>query len=152
MSKVKHFFTEKQSSRETLAPDATSPVPKAIPNLIIPVGDPAGIGMEVVLKAMATVNPDYQITLVGTRSLLTQAYKNLSENLSKNLSKNLALASTSNSTSRPKSYPKLANPDRLTIIDVPLEPEILREITSGVAMQQVGRRVLLTLSGRSRRL
>jgi len=132
MSKVKHFFTEKQSSRETLAPDATSPVPKAIPNLIIPVGDPAGIGMEVVLKAMATVNPDYQITLVGTRSLLTQAYKNLSENLSKNLSKNLALASTSNSTSRPKSHPKLANPDRLTIIDVPLEPEILREITSGV--------------------
>lgn len=128
MSKVKHFFTEKKSSRENLIPDTVSPVPKAIPNLIIPVGDPAGIGMEVVLKAMATVNPDYQITLVGTRSLLAQAYKDLSENLSKNLSENLAL----DSTSRPKSHPKLANPDRLTILDVPLAPEILREITSGV--------------------
>ena len=132
MSKVKHFFTEKKSSQQNLILDTVSPVPKPIPNLIIPVGDPAGIGMEVVLKAMATVNPDHQITLVGTRSLLTQAYEDLLEVLANNSPKNLALASTSNSISRPKSHPKLANPDRLTIIDVPLEPEILREITLGV--------------------
>lgn len=124
MSKVKHFFTEKKPSRETLAPDAVYLVPKAIPNLVIPVGDPAGIGMEVVLKAMATVNPAYQITLVGTKSLLIQTY----ENLSKNLSENSSLASTAHPIDRPK----LANPDRLKIIDVPLAPEILREITPGV--------------------
>ncbi len=147
MSKVKHFFTEKKPSRETLAPDAVYLVPKAIPNLVIPVGDPAGIGMEVVLKAMATVNPAYQITLVGTKSLLIQTY----ENLSKNLSENSSLASTAH----PIDHPKLVNPDRLSIIDVPLAPEILREITPGVGNAASGaasfaylqRAIEATLSG-----
>ncbi|NJL89250.1 MAG: 4-hydroxythreonine-4-phosphate dehydrogenase PdxA [Coleofasciculaceae cyanobacterium SM2_1_6] len=125
--------------------------------------------MEVVLKALATVNPAYQITLVGTKSLLTQAYENLSKNLSENLSKNLSenlsenlsLASTAHPATYPKlaypklAYPKLANPDRLRIIDVPLGSEVLREITPGVGNAASGwasfayleRAIEATLSG-----
>jgi 4-hydroxythreonine-4-phosphate dehydrogenase len=47
-----------------------------IPRLVIPVGDPAGIGPEVVLKAIADspISSSCQITLIGTRTLLEKAY------------------------------------------------------------------------------
>jgi len=47
--------------------------------LVIPVGDPAGIGPEVVLKALADleVAQDCEITLVGSRRLLRQVYSHL---------------------------------------------------------------------------
>ncbi len=47
-----------------------------IPRLVIPVGDPAGIGLEVVLKAIADspISCSCQITLIGTRTLLEKAY------------------------------------------------------------------------------
>ena len=76
-----------------------------IPKIVIPVGDPAGIGMEVVLKAVATVSRDYQITLVGTKKLLEQTYKDLP-------------------------HQGLADPANLEIIDVPLGLET--KITQGV--------------------
>lgn len=39
--------------------------------VVIPIGDPAGIGPEVTLKALAQLNqPEVQITLVGSRSVL----------------------------------------------------------------------------------
>lgn len=83
-------------------PKSMSPIPK----IIIPVGDPAGIGMEVVLKAGAKKpHNNYQITLVGTRKLLEQTYQDLPDR-------------------------GLADPASLEIIDVPLEAAT--QITQGV--------------------
>lgn len=49
------------------------------PRLVIPLGDPAGIGTEVVLKALAMPGPwgAAAITLVGDRALLTRQYEQL---------------------------------------------------------------------------
>jgi 4-hydroxythreonine-4-phosphate dehydrogenase len=53
------------------------------PRLVIPVGDPAGIGMEVVLKALAA--EDFvgrsRITLIGTEALLHQTIATLGSSL-----------------------------------------------------------------------
>ncbi len=73
------------------------------PKIVIPVGDPAGIGMEVVLKAGAKANNSYQITLVGTRELLEQTYQDLP-------------------------HQGLADPASLEIIDVPLDAAITQSI------------------------
>lgn len=100
-----------------------------IPKIVIPVGDPAGIGMEVVLKAGAEVSRDYQITLVGTRKLLEQTYQDLPNQ-------------------------GLADPANLEIIDVALEPGT--KITQGVGNAASGaasfaylqRAIALTLAGK----
>jgi len=49
------------------------------PRLAITLGDPAGIGPEVVLKALAVpiVNQGCQLTVIGSRSVLNQAYTRL---------------------------------------------------------------------------
>lgn len=78
-----------------------SPTPK----IVIPVGDPAGIGMEVVLKAGANIPSNYQITLIGSRKLLEQTYQDLPDQ-------------------------GLADPANLEIIDVPLD--LGTRITQGV--------------------
>ncbi|MBH8571674.1 4-hydroxythreonine-4-phosphate dehydrogenase PdxA [Nostocaceae cyanobacterium CENA369] len=82
------------------------------PRLALTLGDPAGIGPEVILKALA--NPDVMqncdVAVVGNRDLLVRTYKQLS------LNGNLT---------------PLVNPDRLTIVDVPLNREIESEIVSG---------------------
>lgn len=82
------------------------------PRLALTLGDPAGIGPEVILKALA--NPDVMqncdVAVVGNRDLLVRTYKQLS------LNGNLT---------------PLVNPDRLTIVDVPLNREIEGEIVSG---------------------
>lgn len=108
MSKIKHFFTEKFSPppEDDRSPgSAPAKLVSQIPKLVVPVGDPAGIGMEVVLKAGAKLKGNYQITLVGTRKLLEQTYQNLPDR-------------------------GLADPANLEIIDVPLDPAT--EITQGV--------------------
>jgi 4-hydroxythreonine-4-phosphate dehydrogenase len=66
--------------------------------------------MEVVLKAMAKVSPDYAVTLVGTRILLEQTYHQLSK-----------LANY-----------QLADPANLDIINVDLAADTQQEITLGV--------------------
>lgn len=48
------------------------------PRLAIALGDPAGIGPEVILKALAEAKPDYQITVFGHRKLLVDCYQQLS--------------------------------------------------------------------------
>lgn len=56
-------------------------VSPSLPRLALTLGDPSGIGTEVVLKALAdsAIAQLAQITLVGTRSLLEQSYLRLKQ-------------------------------------------------------------------------
>jgi 4-hydroxythreonine-4-phosphate dehydrogenase len=80
------------------------------PRLAITLGDPAGIGSEVVLKALAVPPVNCEVTLVGNRSLLLATYKQL--------------------RSRYPDTP-LANPEQLHLLDVPLAPSIEQHIVVG---------------------
>ncbi|MBW4428201.1 MAG: 4-hydroxythreonine-4-phosphate dehydrogenase PdxA [Nostoc desertorum CM1-VF14] len=82
------------------------------PRLALTLGDPAGIGPEVILKALAEpeISKKYDVTVVGNGALLVKAYHKL------NLIENLAL---------------LANPDELSVIDVQLGGEIKDQIIAG---------------------
>ncbi len=71
-----------------------------IPHLAITIGDPAGIGSEIVLKALANLNLNCEITVIGSSSVLQATYEHLLSN--SNLSSEY-----------------LANPETLTIIDRP---------------------------------
>lgn len=79
------------------------------PRLAVTLGDPAGIGPEVVLKALAdpTVTANCEITVIGSQSLLQTAYTQL----------------------RQQTQEALANPKMLSILDIPLEASV---ITPGV--------------------
>ncbi len=69
------------------------------PHLALTLGDPAGIGPEVALKALADpqATADCQVTLVGDRALWQAAYQHL----------------------QPRSREPLANPDNWPLRDVP---------------------------------
>jgi 4-hydroxythreonine-4-phosphate dehydrogenase len=83
------------------------------PRLVITLGDPAGIGTEVVLKALSDRSlSDYDLTLVGNRELLLDRYRYLCQQI--------------------PSTVELAKPTDLKIIDVPLD----REIRDGVKIGQ----------------
>jgi 4-hydroxythreonine-4-phosphate dehydrogenase len=82
------------------------------PRLVITLGDPAGIGTEVVLKA--AIDPSIQaidLTIVGNRQLLESSYQQLRK-----------VAPTV----------EFANPADLQIIDYPLSPEIREGVQIGV--------------------
>ncbi|WP_013320356.1 4-hydroxythreonine-4-phosphate dehydrogenase PdxA [Gloeothece verrucosa] len=83
-------------------------------HLAVTLGDPAGIGPEVVLKALAdpSVAENYQITVVGSRALLISTYERL----------------RSLSHLKPED---LAEPDSLSILDLPLEKTLLSQIRLG---------------------
>jgi 4-hydroxythreonine-4-phosphate dehydrogenase len=78
-------------------------------------GDPAGIGSEVVLKALAdpSVTENCRVTLIGSRSLLQDTYQNLRQHA------HLAAS-------------ELANPETLSILDIPLDRSTLAQIQVGV--------------------
>ena len=81
------------------------------PRLALTLGDPAGIGPEVILKALRDpeVSKSCDVTVVGSRDLLVETYTKLqAEN------------------SQP-----LANPAELSILDVPLDKHIHDEIIIG---------------------
>jgi len=82
------------------------------PRLAVTLGDPAGIGTEVILKALADSNIyNYcDLTIVGTRELLIKNYTCLQVN--ENID--------------------LANPAQLSILDVSLDDNIKDEIALGV--------------------
>jgi 4-hydroxythreonine-4-phosphate dehydrogenase len=82
--------------------------------IIIPLGDPAGIGTEVVLKALARLDAATidSICLVGNRELLAARYRYLRDIC------DLPPAVT---------YP-LCDPDRVETIEVPLEKDVLDNI------------------------
>jgi 4-hydroxythreonine-4-phosphate dehydrogenase len=102
MKTQKTFFTEKLSSQQRR------------PRLAITLGDPAGIGPEVVLKALADpeVTSDCEITMIGSRSLLQSTYTQLRQRL--------------------EDQDSLADPERLPILDIELEASAERQITTGV--------------------
>lgn len=76
------------------------------PQLAVTLGDPAGIGPEVVLKALAVPPVNCDVTVVGSRSLLTATYQQVR-------SRNLVL--------------NLADPETLNVLDVslPLEEQAI---------------------------
>jgi len=82
------------------------------PRLAIPLGDPAGIGTEVVLKVLADAQfaQACDITVIGSQTLLTATYAQLSAVIGK---------------------AELADPAQLTLLDIPLEPELERQIIWG---------------------
>ncbi|NJM18417.1 MAG: 4-hydroxythreonine-4-phosphate dehydrogenase PdxA [Richelia sp. SM1_7_0] len=82
------------------------------PRLALTLGDPAGIGTEVVLKALAdsVVGEGCDLTVVGNRDLLLKSYTNLLQN------ENI----------------KLANPAELNVLDVNLDDDIKDAIIPGV--------------------
>jgi 4-hydroxythreonine-4-phosphate dehydrogenase len=106
--------------------------------LAIALGDPAGIGAEVVLKALsdpaATQNCD--ITVVGSRKLLQNAYKSLQKTL----------------ITQKQQDVNLANPEHLTILEVPLAESIESQIvlgTGNAASGEAGFRFLETAIART---
>lgn len=82
-----------------------------LPRLALPIGDPAGIGPEVALKALAdpTLNRKCQIALIGSRSLLSATYRHLKE----------------------QGVEGLANPEALALVDVEIAPAVAAQITLG---------------------
>jgi 4-hydroxythreonine-4-phosphate dehydrogenase len=82
------------------------------PRLAITLGDPAGIGTEVVLKAIADRSlADYDLTLVGNLGLLIDRYQQLRHQIPAEI--------------------ELPNPADLNIIDVPLNPAIRQGVKIG---------------------
>lgn len=82
------------------------------PKLIITLGDPAGIGTEVVLKALSDGSVAAQdITVIGNRELLIDRYRQLQQQVPATV--------------------ELANPNDLNTIDVPLDRWILDGIEIG---------------------
>lgn len=81
------------------------------PRLAIALGDPAGIGPEIILKALAdsAVTQAGEITVVGSRAVLQSTYERL----------------VGNSV-------RLADPDRLALIDVPLAVEMMAQLQPGI--------------------
>lgn len=82
------------------------------PHLAITLGDPAGIGAEIILKALAdsSVTANCQVTVIADRSLLENAYKQLRGKLGKEA---------------------LANPDSLSILEISIEPTLKAQIDTG---------------------
>ena len=70
-------------------------------HLALTIGDPAGIGTEIVLKALTdtSITENCQITVIGTRSIIEFTYQHL---LQQGITKN-----------------SLADPDTLSIVDIP---------------------------------
>ncbi|WP_017654096.1 4-hydroxythreonine-4-phosphate dehydrogenase PdxA [Fortiea contorta] len=83
------------------------------PRLALTVGDPAGIGAEVVLKALADpeVGQNCDVSVVGNWDWLMKTYEQL------NLTENSA---------------PLANPAQLSIVDVPLNAQIQSQLRTGI--------------------
>ncbi|MEC4805028.1 MAG: 4-hydroxythreonine-4-phosphate dehydrogenase PdxA [Jaaginema sp. PMC 1079.18] len=83
------------------------------PHLAIPIGDPAGIGPEVVLKALTDpqITEKCQISLVGDRVLLRRIYAHLKDQWLEDKD--------------------LANPDDLDVFEVSLTPEVRDGVTLG---------------------
>ncbi|MBD2337690.1 4-hydroxythreonine-4-phosphate dehydrogenase PdxA [Calothrix sp. FACHB-156] len=90
------------------------------PRLALTLGDPAGIGPEVILKALADpdISQKFNVTVVGNLDLLVQTHKNL-------------LSLTNNLV-------PLANPEQLSVIDVPLPRKMKDEIMIGTGNQASG--------------
>jgi 4-hydroxythreonine-4-phosphate dehydrogenase len=85
------------------------------PRLAITCGDPAGVGTEVIFKALVdpTLTQNCDLTIIGNRSLLLQSYQQLEQTLGSNLDS------------------ILAHPEQLTILDVPMANSMIQQIQWG---------------------
>jgi 4-hydroxythreonine-4-phosphate dehydrogenase len=84
----------------------------SIPRIALTPGDPAGIGSEVILKALAdpALMQGCDLTVVGSRHQLVETYHNLKN----------------------RSTEALIDPSQLSILDIEIEPEIETQIITGV--------------------
>lgn len=82
--------------------------------LAVTIGDPSGIGPEVVLKALADpeVVQNCDITVVGSRSLLQKTYAQLTQQI-------------------PENREILRDPTSLSVLDVPLDAQKEQQMTLG---------------------
>ncbi|MEA5617258.1 4-hydroxythreonine-4-phosphate dehydrogenase PdxA [Cronbergia sp. UHCC 0137] len=97
------------------------------PRLLVTLGDPGGIGTEVILKALADpeVGKNCDLVVVGSRDLLLRCYENLTR------------------------YSLLvANPADLVVIDVPVDGEIVTGVGNAVSFAYLEYAIALTLSGK----
>ncbi|KFF40934.1 MAG: pyridoxal phosphate biosynthesis protein, partial [Candidatus Atelocyanobacterium thalassa isolate SIO64986] len=80
------------------------------PKLALTLGDPAGIGPEIILKVLAdpVISQSCELTVIGTKSILLENYQQL-----------------------PIEKEKLANPERFSILDVPIDPIVQSQIIPG---------------------
>ncbi len=97
------------------------------PRLAVTLGDPAGIGPEVILKALADTHcwQGCEVTLVGSRTLLQASYERLRKACGIPERHRLSVGE-SQTTRLP-----LANPNQFDLLDVPLHPEIGQQIVLG---------------------
>jgi len=84
------------------------------PRLAVTLGDPAGIGPEVTLKALADpqVSQNCDITVIGSKTQLVRNYAQLRQK-----------------QRHPNEY---VNPDKLSILDVELEGQVEEQIITGI--------------------
>jgi 4-hydroxythreonine-4-phosphate dehydrogenase len=105
-----------------------------IPSLAITQGDPAGIGSEIILKALAdsSLGEKSQLTVIGNRQLLQFTYEHLLEQTE-------------------LTQEDLANPQTLAILDVPMEDSITLGqgdgISGGFSFDCLAKAIALTLEG-----
>lgn len=94
------------------------------PHLAVTLGDPAGIGPEVVLKALAdpTCTQHCDVTVVGSRALLLKTYEQL----------------RLKPFSPGQELEPLADPEQLSILDLQLDQNLAHQITLGVASAASG--------------
>lgn len=103
-------FAENMQSKEQNKVTGVPPSQTLVrPHLALPLGDPAGIGSEIVLKALADplMTQDCAITVIGSRRLLESAYQSL----------------------KSKTTEALADPETLDILDI--TPNSVSEIKLG---------------------
>lgn len=91
------------------------------PRLAIVLGDPAGIGTEVVLKALGdrALREACEMTLIGNRTLLHQTYQHLRQT-------DAAQSEAAQANSAP-----LANPEDLHLHNLPLPSSVIEQIRLG---------------------
>ncbi|MEY2857060.1 MAG: pyridoxal phosphate biosynthetic protein [Cyanobacteriota bacterium] len=105
-----------------------------IPSLAITQGDPAGIGSEIILKALAdsSLGEKSQLTVIGNRQLLQFTYEHLLEQTE-------------------LTQEDLANPQTLAILDVPMEDSITLgqgdAVSGGFSFDCLAKAIALTLEG-----
>jgi 4-hydroxythreonine-4-phosphate dehydrogenase len=82
--------------------------PRYLPRLAVSLGDPAGIGPEVILKALSdpTISQSYHLTVIGNLSLLKMTYQQLG-------------------------LEDLADPENVSVLDIPIDSKIIQQITLG---------------------
>lgn len=107
--------TDSQLATPLIEPASIESSPR--PRLVVTLGDPAGIGPEVVIKALS--NPTFlaraDISVIGSRSLFQNTYTRLKV-----------------------THPHLVEPDRLKLIDIDVPSAIIASLRPGLESSSSG--------------